>query len=274
MRRAWSAATWTTVRLGPGGGIPKRSRVPCTTSVGTVTASSSARRLGACVPLALAGGALLGWLNGLAYTRLAIPSFISSLAMGGVAAAIALVVSGTRSVPISEPDRIAYLWWITGRLFGVPAEIWIALIVLLLCLFIERYTAFGRWSLAVGAGEPAAIASGVPVTRVKVWACIISAALAAFSGIVLGGRLVSGSPTLANEFLLPAVAAVIVGGTALSGGVGSVWRTAVGALIVSVVRVGMTFMGVNVFAQQIVLGLVLIAAVWITIDRSKIPVVK
>jgi len=228
----------------------------------------------AAFPLALAGGALLGWLNGLAYTRLAIPSFISSLAMGGVAAAIALVVSGTRSVPISEPDRIAYLWWITGRLFGVPAEIWIALIVLLLCLFIERYTAFGRWSLAVGAGEPAAIASGVPVNRVKVWACIISAALAAFSGIVLGGRLVSGSPTLANEFLLPAVAAVIVGGTALTGGVGSVWRTAVGALIVSVVRVGMTFMGVNVFAQQIVLGLVLITAVWITIDRSKIPVVK
>ena len=228
----------------------------------------------AAFPLALAAGALLGWLNGLAYTRLAIPSFISSLAMGGVAAAIALVVSGTRSVPISEPDRIAYLWWITGRLFGVPAEIWIALIVLLLCLFIERYTAFGRWSLAVGAGEPAAIASGVPVNRVKVWACIISAALAAFSGIVLGGRLVSGSPTLANEFLLPAVAAVIVGGTALTGGVGSVWRTAIGALIVSVVRVGMTFMGVNVFAQQIVLGLVLIAAVWITIDRSKIPVVK
>ena len=73
---------------------------------------------------------------------------------------------------------------------------------------------------------------------------------------------------------MPAVAAVIVGGTALTGGVGSVWRTAIGALIVSVVRVGMTFMGVNVFAQQIVLGLVLIAAVWITIDRSKIPVVK
>ncbi|MGD9510456.1 MAG: ABC transporter permease [Geminicoccaceae bacterium] len=228
----------------------------------------------AAFPLALAAGALLGWLNGLAYTRLAIPSFISSLAMGGVAAAIALVISGTRSVPISEPDRDAYLWWITGRLFGVPAEIWIALVVLALCLFIERYTAFGRWSLAVGAGEPAAIASGVPVNRVKVWACIISAALAAFSGIVLGGRLVSGSPTLANEFLLPAIAAVIVGGTALTGGVGSVWRTAIGALIVSVVRVGMTFMGVNVFAQQIVLGLVLIAAVWITIDRSKIPVVK
>lgn len=228
----------------------------------------------AAFPLALAGGAFLGWLNGLAHTRLAIPSFISSLAMGGVAAAIALVVSGTRSVPISEPDRLAYLGWITTRLLGVPAEIWIALIVLGLCLFIERYTAFGRWSLAVGAGEPAAIASGVPVNRVKVLACVISAALAAFSGIVLGGRLVSGSPTLANEFLLPAVAAVIVGGTALTGGVGSVWRTAIGALIVSVVRVGMTFMGVNVFAQQIVLGLVLIAAVWITIDRSKIPVVK
>ena len=117
-------------------------------------------------------------------------------------------------------------------------------------------------------------ASRVPVALVKLLACVASATLAAFAGMVLGGRLVAGSPTLANEFLLPAVAAVVVGGTALTGGVGSVWRTLIGALIVSVVRVGMTFLGVDVFVQQIVLGIVLILAVWITIDRAKIPIVK
>lgn len=225
-------------------------------------------------PLAIGSGVLLGLINGIAFTRLKVPSFISSLAVGGIAAAAALVLSGTRSLPIPEDQRLSYLWWITGRFLGIPAELWLGAIVLALCLFVERYTLFGRWSLAVGAGEPAAIASGVPVDRVKLLACVVSAGLAAFSGIVLGGRLVSGSPTLANEFLLPAVAAVVVGGTALTGGVGSVWRTLIGALIVTVVRVGMTFLGVEVFVQQIVLGIVLIAAVWITIDRAKIPIVK
>jgi ribose transport system permease protein len=90
----------------------------------------------------------------------------------------------------------------------------------------------------------------------------------------MAGRLSSGSPTLANEFLLPAIAAVLVGGTALTGGVGGVWRTLIGALLVSVVRIGMTFVGVSVFAQQIVFGVILIIAVAFTIDRSKLPIVK
>ncbi|WP_200840855.1 ABC transporter permease, partial [Geminicoccus flavidas] len=114
-------------------------------------------------PAALAAGALLGLANGLAFTRLRVPSFISSLAVGGIATALALAFSGTRSIPIGEELRHAYLWWITGRMLGIPAEIWLGLIVLAICLFVERYTLFGRWSLAVGAGEPAAVASGVPV---------------------------------------------------------------------------------------------------------------
>ena len=87
--------------------------------------------------------------------------------------------------------------------------------------------------------------------------------------MILAGRLASGSPTLANELLLPAIAAVVVGGTAITGGVGSIWRTLVGALIISVVRIGMTFLGVNIFAQQIVFGAVLVLAVAITIDRAR-----
>ena len=113
-----------------------------------------------------------------------------------------------------------------------------------------------------------------PVDRQKVFAYILSASFAALAGVILAGRLSSGSPTLASELLLPSIAAVVVGGTAITGGVGSIWRTLVGALIISVVRIGMTFLGVNIFAQNIVFGAVLIAAVAITIDRSKIPIVK
>ena len=90
----------------------------------------------------------------------------------------------------------------------------------------------------------------------------------------IAARLGSGSPTLASEFLLPSIASIVVGGTAITGGVGSVWRTFVGALIVQVVRIGMTFMGVSVFAQQIVFGFILVAALAITMDRAKVLVIK
>ncbi len=226
------------------------------------------------VPLALLSGILAGVISGVAQTRLRIPSFIATLAVSGIAAATALMLSGTRSVPIPPGMRETVLAFAAARTFGVPNDILVAVAVLVVSLFVERRTVFGRWSVAVGAGEPAALVAGVPVNAVKIVALAISGGLAALAGVVMGARLSSGSPTLANEFLLPAVAAVCVGGTALTGGVGSVARTLVGALIVSVVRIGMTFIGVDPFAQQIVFGGVLVLAVAATIDRSKIPIVK
>ena len=229
---------------------------------------------GLCVLVAVASGVLAGFISGVAQTRLRIPSFIATLAVSGIAAASALVLSGSRSVPIPPDLRATMFAWAAGHSFGLPNDILVALAVLAVSLFVERATVFGRWSIAVGAGEPAALVAGVPVDRVKVMALCVSGGLAALAGVVMGARLSSGSPTLANEFLLPAVAAVCVGGTALTGGVGSVLRTLVGALIVSVVRIGMTFINVDPFAQQIVFGAVLVAAVAATIDRSKIPIVK
>jgi ribose transport system permease protein len=226
------------------------------------------------LPLAVLTGAAAGFCSGLAQVRLKVPSFIATLAMSGIAAALALVLSGTRSVPIPPETRQTVFAWVTGTTVGIPHAVLVGLAVLALALFIERRTLFGRWSVAVGAGEPAALVAGVPVGRVKVTALVLSGALAAFAGMVLGARLSSGSPTLANEFLLPAVAAVCVGGTALTGGVGGVLRTLTGALIISVVRIGMTFVGVDVFAQSIVFGAVLVLAVAATIDRSKIAIVK
>ena len=177
------------------------------------------------------------------------------------------------SITLEAAGR-AYTGWITGSALGVPNVVVIGLIVLVGANLLQGHTRFGRYSAAIGAGEPAAYASGVKVNRQKVFAYILSAGFAAFAGVILTGRLASGSPTLAAEMLLPSIAAVVVGGTAITGGVGSIWRTLVGALIISVVRIGMTFLGVNIFAQNIVFGTVLIVAVAITIDRSKIPIVK
>jgi ribose transport system permease protein len=223
--------------------------------------------------LAVAAGAFAGLLSGLAHTRLRIPSFIATLAMGGVLFSTALVSSGERSITLGVEDR-GYLRWIDGSVAGIPNVVLIGLVVLAVAHVLQAHTRFGRYSAAIGAGEPAAYASGVKVNRQKVFAFVLSSGFAALAGVVLAGRLASGSPTLAAELLLPAIAAVVVGGTAITGGVGSIWRTLVGALIISVVRIGMTFLGVNIFAQNVVFGAVLIAAVAITIDRSKIPIVK
>ena len=223
--------------------------------------------------LAIVVGAIAGLLSGIVHVRLKIPSFIATLAMGGVLFSAALVISKERSITLDETGR-AYQEWITGQAFGLPNVIFIGLLVLVGAHVVQAHTRFGRYSAAIGAGEPAAYASGVKVGRQKIFAFVLSAAFAALAGVVLAGRLASGSPTLAAELLLPSIAAVVVGGTAITGGVGSIWRTLVGALIISVVRIGMTFLGVNIFAQNIVFGAVLIGAVAITIDRSKIPIVK
>jgi ribose transport system permease protein len=243
-------------------------------SLASVVVALTVARLGyGSFVLAVGIGIIAGFLSGLAHVKLKIPSFIATLAMGGVLFSSALVTSRERSITLGEADR-GYQTWITGTLFGIPNVIVIGLVVLIIAHTLQAHTRFGRYSAAIGAGEPAAYASGVKVDRQKVFAYVLSAGFAALAGVILAGRLSSGSPTLAAELLLPSIAAVVVGGTAITGGVGSIWRTLVGSLIISVVRIGMTFLGVNIFAQNIVFGAVLVLAVAITIDRSKIPVVK
>ena len=224
-------------------------------------------------PTALLAGLLTGAFSGIVHVWLRIPSFIVTLATSGLASAAALLLSQARSITIGQSGR-AFLTWVTGRLFGVPCVIIVGGIVAAAGIWIQRYTAFGRYSTAIGAGEAATVASGVKVNRQKGIAYALSAGLSALAGILLAGRMSSGSPTLANELLLPAIAAVVVGGTAITGGAGGVGRTVLGALIIAVVRVGMTFVGINIFAQQMVFGLVLIVAVAITIDRGKVLIVK
>ena len=224
-------------------------------------------------PIAISSGLLFGLLSGIVHVRLKVPSFVATLATAGIVTGMALWISDGRAITIEEGGR-ANTMWINGTLYGMPMVVLLAAIVWLTSFLGLRYTRFGRQSLAVGAGEPAAWAAGVNVDRTKIIAFAISGMLAAIAGVILAARLSSGSPSLANQLLLPAIAAVIVGGTAITGGLGGVARTAVGALIISLVRIGMTFVGVNIFAENIVFGSVLIIAVAITIDRSKIAVIK
>jgi ribose transport system permease protein len=224
-------------------------------------------------PLAILAGLLSGVASGIVHVRLRVPSFVATLATGGVVAGLSLLASHGRAITIEANGRV-FTAWMNATLAGLPVVAVLSAIVGLISYLVLRYTRFGRYSLAVGAGEPAAWAAGVDVDRTKITAFALSGTLAGIAGAVLACRLSSGSPNLADQLLLPAIAAVIVGGTAITGGLGGVGRTAAGALIISIVRIGMTFVGVDIFTQQIVFGGVLIIAVALTIDRSKIAVIK
>ncbi|WP_062226329.1 ABC transporter permease [Aureimonas frigidaquae] len=248
--------------------------VPAVASLASVLTALLLPQIGwLAFPAALGAGLAVGLCSGIVHVALRIPSFIATLATGGVVSGIALYVSDARAIGIGQAER-QLLGWISGVSFGLPNIVLVAAVALSIGVYIQRYTRFGRYSTAIGAGEPAARASGIRVSRQKVLAFGLSGLFASLAGIMLAARLTSGSPTGASQLLLPAIAAVIVGGTAITGGVGGVAQTLVGALIVSVVRIGMTFLGVDIFAQQIVFGLVLIFAVAVTMDRANILIAK
>lgn len=241
----------------------------------TVVATVLLASLGAWVAaVCVLAGALLGAFSGYVTTRFFVPSFISTLAVGGIAYSVAQWLSGQRSVSMDAAQRDAIFGWMIGRTAGIPHELLIAAALLLICWFIERRTVLGRSLKAIGAGELAAVASGIPVARYKIAAFALSGALAAFAGLLFAVKLSGGAPSVANGFLLPAIVAVLVGGTPLTGGVGGVINTMIGALIVAVIRASMLYLEIDATQQQMFFGLILIVAIALTIDRAKLRIVK
>lgn len=241
----------------------------------TVVATVFLASLGAWVAaLCVLMGALLGAFAGLVTTVFLVPSFISTLAVGGVAYSVARWLSGQRSVSMDAAQRDELFGWMIHTTYGIPNELLIAAVLLFICWFIERRTLIGRNLKAIGAGELAAVASGIPVARYKIAAFALSGALAALAGLLFAVKLSGGAPNVANGFLLPAIVAVLVGGTPLTGGVGGVINTMIGALIVAVIRASMLYLEIEATQQQMFFGLILIAAIAFTIDRAKLRIVK
>ncbi|WP_298852766.1 ABC transporter permease [uncultured Ruegeria sp.] len=224
--------------------------------------------------ICILSGVVLGSISGYVTTRLYVPSFISTLAVGGIAFSVAQYLSGQRALFMDATMRETSFGWMTGSVAGLPSELIIAAVLVLGAWFLQSRTTFGRALKAVGAGEPAAVASGLNVNRIKIMAFALSGGLAAIAGLLFSVKLSGGSPTLANGFLLPAIVAVLVGGTPLTGGVGGVVNTLIGTLIVAVIRSSMLYFEVDATQQQMVFGLILIGAIALTIDRTKLKVVK
>lgn len=209
-------------------------------------------------------GALAGAISGIGIAFGRLPSFIATLAMLSVARGLTLVVSDGRPIPTSP--TVSFLGSTVG---GVPVPILVLVIAGLVASFILNRTVVGRSMYAVGGNTEAARLSGIPVRKVLVTVFMLGGLYAGLAGMLLAGRLNSAQPQAASGYELDAIAAVVIGGASLAGGVGRVSGTLVGALILAVIRNGLNLLNVSSFWQQVIIGLVIAVAVGIDVLRRK-----
>jgi ribose transport system permease protein len=220
-----------------------------------------------CIATGIAIGAAVGMINGLLLTKLRLPHpFISTLGMMNVARGLAFVISG--GFPISELPS-GFRFWGAGTIAYIPVPVILVVAVYALFHVFLTRTTLGRDVYAIGGNKQAAIFSGIPVDRRLTMVYALSGGLAAVGAIVLGGRLNSGFPLAGDGAELDSIAAVIIGGASFFGGEGTVWGTLNGALIIGVLRNGLTLLNVSPNWQKVVIGVVIVAAVWIDVLRQK-----
>jgi len=218
------------------------------------------------VPLAIgiSVGVIVGALNGLVVTWGKVAPFIVTLGMMTIARGLALVVSGGRPVT-NLSDAFNTIGG--GSFLRIPIPILLFVAVVAVSSFILNQTRTGRYMYAVGGNEHAAYAAGLRVKRVKLFAYMICSGFAGLAGIVLASRINTGQPNAGVAYELDAIAAVVIGGTSLSGGIGSIGGTVLGVLLIGVINNGLDLLNVSSYYQQIVKGVIIIAAV--LIDRKK-----
>jgi ribose transport system permease protein len=227
--------------------------------------------------IGLASGVFCGFLNGIVITGLKLPPFIATLGMMMVARGVVLTITNAMSKP--APDAFGHLGNDTlfhyGRNFpGIAYPVFIMIIVAVVFGFFLRKTRMGRYTYAVGSNEEASRLSGIKVNRVKILTYMICGFCAALTGIILASRMVTSQPNGGVSYELNAIAASVIGGTSLMGGIGTIGGAVIGSFIIGVLGVGLTMQGASYFVQQIVIGLVVIASVAVDQIRYKKKLVQ
>jgi len=224
------------------------------------------------IVMVIAVGAAVGLINGLITTLFRVPSFLVTLGMMSILDGVSNTISG--GGPVSYQSGLLQTLVNDTTIAGVPNGAVIAFVLIGLATVLAFATSFGRHLYAVGGNERAAALSGIQVRKVKLAVFALAGAAAAVAGIIFTGQASTGVPLGADASLLNSIAAVVVGGTALSGGVGGPHRTLLGALVIVVLSSGMDITAVAPYTQLIVKGTVVIVAVALTIDRRRYGVIK
>lgn len=246
-------------------------------SVGSILALSSALTaglLGSGMPVALAIlislilGCILGMMNGLLISYGKLAPFIVTLATMTIFRGATLVYTNGNPITKGLSDTFLFQFLGQGYIVGIPFPVIIMFIVFIVLYVLLHKTAFGKSVYAIGGNEKAAYISGVKLNKVKIIIYSISGIMASISGLIITSRLSSAQPTAGASYEMDAIAAVVLGGTSLSGGKGRILGTLIGALIIGVLNNGLNIIGVSAFWQQVVKGVVILIAV--LIDRFKV----
>ena len=246
-------------------------------SVGSILALSSALTaglLGSGMPVTLAilisliMGCILGMMNGLLISYGKLAPFIVTLATMTIFRGATLVYTNGNPITKGLSDTFLFQFLGQGYIVGIPFPVIIMFIVFIVLYVLIHKTAFGKSVYAIGGNEKAAYISGVKLNKVKIIIYSISGIMASISGLIITSRLSSAQPTAGASYEMDAIAAVVLGGTSLSGGKGRILGTLIGALIIGVLNNGLNIIGVSAFWQQVVKGVVILIAV--LIDRFKV----
>ena len=218
------------------------------------------------IAVGLAVGMACGSVSGVIVSRFHVPAFVATLGMLSAARGLTLIYAGGRPIPqLTDTFR----WIGTGDILGVPMPVIVFAIVAIVSWYVLSATRFGRRVYAAGGNPHAATVSGINVARIRLTVYIISGALAGLAGMILAARTGSALPQAGVAYELDAIAAVVIGGTSLSGGVGYIGGTLIGALLIGVVNNGLDLMGVESYYQQVIKGVLIVIAVLLDQSRSR-----
>jgi len=203
-------------------------------------------------------GTVLGWFNGFVITRFKLPPFVATLGMLSIARGLTMLWTG--GFPITRlGGSFGYMG--SGLFFGVPMPVWISGVLVAVFILVMKRTRFGRHVYAVGGSEKAARLSGLNVRRIKLLVYTLGGALSGVAGLLVTARLDSATPNAGLGYELDSIAAVVIGGTSLNGGRGTIMGTVLGCLIIGVLNNGLVLLEVSPFWQQVIKGLVILVAV-------------
>jgi len=215
--------------------------------------------------IALIVGTLMGSITGFIITRFNVAPFIATLGMLYVARGFAMLLNNGYTFPnlVGRPElgNTGFPLLGAGEFLGINYSIWIMIVYMLVALFVSKRTPFGRHVFAIGGNERAAELSGVKVNRTKMLVYMISGFCAATVGLIIASQLVAAHPATGTDFELNAIAAVVLGGTSLSGGRGGIGGTLIGAFVIGILSDGLVMLGVSSFWQMVIKGLVIVVAV-------------
>jgi ribose/xylose/arabinose/galactoside ABC-type transport system permease subunit len=234
------------------------STVACTAVLYTLLATHGVSMLAAAA-VAVAVGIGIGTINGTLVARVGIPPFIATLGMMYIVRGLGLVACNGRSIRENIPEGFNQL--ARGLLFGIPIPVYLILAFVAVFWLLQKRSLLGKYAMAIGGNRNAAFFSGINASAIVFWIFVMVGALAAFSGVMMASRFGAGDPRSGNGFEFDVIVAILMGGTSLNGGKGSVVGTLLGALIVAMLGNGLDMLNVLTFWQSILKGAILVAAI-------------